>query len=147
MDAICPRQIDKPRAPMRGQFLYVEDLEAVPGGHHVDRGEREIGEMLMIDRVELVFVDEPLDVREFKGDHPLRLEQERHACHEVVEVWNLCENIVADDEIGLLAFLDKLARQADTEEVDTRRHALGDCSLRDVRRWLDAEGRNAERLK
>src|SRR6185437_16197003 len=45
------------RAAMRPQFLDIEDAQTVSGQQRLDRGQREIPEMLVIDGVELVLVD------------------------------------------------------------------------------------------
>ena len=57
--------------------------------------------MLVVDGVELVLVDQPLEMRELERDHALGLQQTRDAGDEVVEVGNLRQHVVADDEIGL----------------------------------------------
>ena len=54
----------------------------------------------MIDRVELVLVDEPLEMRKLERDHTVRRQKMRHPCGEVVEIGDLRQHIVADDEIG-----------------------------------------------
>ena len=54
----------------------------------------------MVDGVELVLRDQPLEVRELERDHALRLEQARHAADEVVEVGHLREDVVGDDQVG-----------------------------------------------
>src|SRR5262245_10850420 len=56
--------------------------------------------MLVIDRVELVFVDKPLKMWELERDHTVRGEKMRHPCGEVVEIGDLRQHIVAYDEVG-----------------------------------------------
>ena len=101
--------------------------------------------MLVVDGVELVLRDQPLQVRELERDDALRLEQERHAGDEVVEVRHLRQHVVADDEVGPLALGDELGRQPLAEELDPARYALLHRDLGDVGGRLDAEHRHAQR--
>ena len=60
---------------MGRQLLDVDELQAVARGQAVDRDEREVGEVLVIDGVELVLGDQPLEVRELERDDALRRQQ------------------------------------------------------------------------
>ncbi len=62
-----------------------------------------------------------------------------HPGHEVVEVGHLGQDVVADQQVGLLSPPDELRGGLPPEELDERRHALLDRNGRDVRRGLDAE--------
>src|ERR1700724_536339 len=90
----------------------------MPLSEAIDRNQREVRKMLVIDGVELVLVDELLEMRKFERDHALRHQQMRHAGDKVVEVWHLCQHVVADDEVSVLAFRRKLLREAEAEELD-----------------------------
>src|SRR6266540_1651919 len=61
--------IDPYRPTVGGQFFDVEDGEAMCLEHPGNGHEGEVGEMLMVDSVELVPVDETHEVREFHCDH------------------------------------------------------------------------------
>ena len=100
--------------------------------------------MLVIDRVELVFVDQPLEVRKLERDHPVRRQQMRHARSEVVEIRDLRQHIVADDEIGLPSLGHKALRKLQAEEFDKRRNILLARDFRHVGRRLDAESRERQ---
>ena len=69
--------------------------------HLLDRQEREIAEVLVVDRVELVLCHQPLQMRKLHRDHALRLEQALHAGDEVVQVRHVRQHIVAEHQIGL----------------------------------------------
>ena len=122
MRSIYAAQIDAQRSAVGRKFLDVEYLEPVTAGEPIDCHERKIREVLMIDRVELVFIDQALDMRELECDHPVRGKQVRHACREVVKIGNLRQHIVADDEIGLMPLGDKALREIQTEKLDQRRN-------------------------
>ena len=99
----------------------------------------------MVDGVELVLGDQPLEVRELERDHALGREQARHAGDEVVEVGHLGEHVVADDQVGLPALGAQRLGERDAEELDPGRDALGERDLGHVGGGLDAEHGHAER--
>ena len=97
--------------PWVGNFLDVEDAQAV-GGEDAARGaEREVREVLVVDGVELVLLDEAREVRELHRDDAVGLQQLLDAGHEVVEVGYLGQHVVADHEVGA----DAVARRAGRE--------------------------------
>ncbi len=129
---------DAQRAAVRRQLLDVEQPQAVGGEHALDDREREVREVLVVDRVQLVLVDQPHQVRELDGDDAARREQHLHAADEVVEVGHVGEHVVGGDQVGLAA-LGEPRRGLDAEERDLGRDALGDRDLGDVGGRLDAE--------
>src|SRR4029077_7754832 len=90
----------------------------MPRRHTLDRHQREIREMLVINGVELGVGDESLERRKFKCDDALGLEQQAHASHEVVEIGYLGENIVANDQVRPFVVGNEIQRYPDAEEVD-----------------------------
>ena len=74
---------DTQRPAMRGKFLDVEQHDAMAGEDLFDGQEGEVGKMFVIDGVELVFLDEPQQVREFHGDDAMGFEQRFQSCREV----------------------------------------------------------------
>ena len=99
----------------------------------------------MIDGVELVLVDQPLEMRELERDHAVRRQQMRHAADEIIEVRHLRQNVVADDEVGLLAFGGEPLRERQPEKLDQRRNILAPRHLGHVGGGLDPDDRHAER--
>ena len=99
----------------------------------------------MIDRVELVLVDQPLEVRELQRDHAFGLQKLRHPGREVVEIGYLRQHIVADDQVGALALGGQLRCELAPEEVDQRRDALVDGDLGDIGGRLDADHGHLQR--
>ncbi len=115
--------------------------------HVPDRQQREIREMLVIDRIELVLLDQVGQMRKFQRDHAFRLQKQLQAAHKVIEVRDLRQNIVTDQEIGLASRADQLGGQCRAEEIHTCRHTFGDGGLGHVDRRFDAEDRDALRQK
>src|SRR6185503_16120233 len=60
---------DSQRAAMRGQFLHVEERNAMSGENPLDRAEREVAVVLLVDRVELIAFDQVYQVGKFNGQH------------------------------------------------------------------------------
>ena len=58
----------------------------------------------MIDRVKLVLLNEPLQMRELKCSHTHWSEQMGNSCGEVIEVGDLREYVIPDDQISPLSF-------------------------------------------
>src|SRR5215470_11948792 len=111
----------------------------------LDGGERKIGEMLMVDRVELISFDQALEVRELQRDHAVALEEQRHSGDKVIEIGNLGKDIVADDKVGPFALGYKPFCKRQPEELDQRGYALLDSNGGDVRCGLYTQHGNAER--
>ena len=61
---------------MRRQLFHVEHREPVMREHALDREEREVAEMLVIDRVELVLFDKPAQMGKFHRDDATGRQQE-----------------------------------------------------------------------
>src|SRR5882724_2670754 len=74
--------------------------------------------MLVIDGVELILVDKLLKMWELQRDHSMRSQQVCHAGRKIIEVRHLCQHIVADDEIGSLAFGYEFFRKSKTEKFN-----------------------------
>ena len=74
--------------------------------------------MLVINRVELIFCHQSLQVRKLHGDHARRLQQDLHACNEIIQVRHLRQHIVPKQQIRLLALCDQLARRLFSEKFN-----------------------------
>ena len=140
-------KINAQRAAMGGKVFDIKHLKAVSGREAIDRHQRKIREMLVIDRVELVFVDQPLEVGKLERNHPVWSQKMRHSRGEVVEVRDLRQDIVADDEIGLPPLGCESLRELQAEEFNKGRNIflLRDCGY--VGGRFDADYRNAQRQK
>ncbi len=58
----------------------------------------------MVDRVELRLLDQPQDVWELHRQRALRCQEGREAGHEVVQIGNVSQDVVADQEVRLEPF-------------------------------------------
>ena len=94
----------------------------------------------MIDRIELIFVDEPFKVGEFQRNHAVWCEQMRHSCSEVIKVGNLSQDVIADYEICPPTLRARVVPQA---SIQRTRLGSGICfspaAFGDVGGRLDAE--------
>src|SRR5262245_23895504 len=104
MRGIVAAQIDAQGPAMGRKLLDVEHLEPVAASQPVDGNERKIREMLMIDRVELVVLDQSFEMRELERDDSVRSQQVGHSRRKVIEIRNLRQHIVADDKISFASF-------------------------------------------
>jgi hypothetical protein len=135
-------QVEPERAAVGRDLVEVDDRQSLGGEDAFGRREREVREVLVVDRVEEVRLDELHQVRELDRRRSLLREEGLHARDEVVQVRRLGEHVVGDDQVRRLRFLHELARRLLPEEGDAGRHsALEGCSG-DVPGGLDPERRD-----
>src|SRR5262245_30934741 len=102
-----------------------------------DGEKREIREMLVVDRVELVSLNQPVQVWKLHRDHTALTQQHLEACHEIVQFRHMGEHVVADQQIGLTVLRGDVARGLLAEESDQGWYALPSGLFCDIRRGLD----------
>ena len=124
---------------MRRQLLDVEHAQAVRGEGRGRRVEREVREVLVVDRVELVALDEADQVRELDRDRAARREQHLEAAGDVVQVGHVRVDVVGDDQVRRAVGGEQGLRERDAEELRQRRDALGARGLGDVAGRVDAQ--------
>src|SRR5580765_8566425 len=78
----------------------------------------------MIDRVELILLNQTEQMRKFHSDDSVRLKHEFQATHEIVEIRNVCKDIVADEQIRAHICSYELLRRFATKELDQGRDAF-----------------------
>ena len=127
------------RTAMGRQFLDIEHPHAMVFPDALMGEQREIRKVLVIDRVELVLLDQPEDVRPLDGHHAVPGQKGLDAGHEAVEVGHLGQNVVAGHQISLSAFRSKRAGKLVSEKLNPRRNADLDRGLGHVCGRLDAE--------
>ena len=93
---------------MRRQHLNVDRHKAVSRGEPLYGDKREIREVLVVNRIELIFRDQPLDMRNLDGYHALRSQEVGHAGDEVVKLRHLRQNIVGGDQVRVAMLGDDL---------------------------------------
>ena len=130
---------------MGRQHLDVDRHKTVGRRDATHGDEREIGKVLVVDRVELVLGDEAPEMRDLDGHNPVRCQQMGDAGNEVVELGHLRQHVIGDDQVGVALLRRNLVRHLGAEEGDARGHALGASRRRHVGRRLDAEHPLTER--
>jgi hypothetical protein len=128
---------------VRLELLDIEQLEPVVGEHALGGQAREVLEVLVVDRVELVVLDEPQQVRHLDRHHAVVGQQDLEAGDEVVEVRHVRHHVVGGDQVGALALGDEVAGRLAPEEADERLDSELLCHLGDVGGRLDAQRRDA----
>src|SRR5437870_7381485 len=109
-------RVDAQGATMGGQLIDVERLEAVSRQNTPKRTQRKIRVVLMIDGVELVALDQPQQVWYLETKRAARRKEVAQPLDKVVEVWYLCEHVVAYDQVRAPARGRELQRQVRTKK-------------------------------
>ena len=117
--------IDAEAAAMGRELFDIPEAQSLGGEHALHRVEREVGEVLVIDGVELGLFDQPQQVREFQGEGAAGLEGGLKAGGEVVDVRDVGIDVVADDEIPLTALGGQALAQVGAKEFSQDGDALG----------------------
>ena len=91
---------------MRGKFLNIEKRQSMMSKHHIDREERQIGKVFVIDGIKLVLGDEALKVRELEGDDTAGFEGDLEATDEVIDVRHVGHDIATEEQVRGLAIGD-----------------------------------------
>ena len=143
---VFPLREQAQAAAMRRQFLDVKNRQ--PGIAedigHCRKGK--IGKMLVVNRVELILLDQFHEMRELEGRHTLRLQQGSKARREIVDIRHVGQYIVGGHQIRLLALARKPVGQADAKKLfdglDPLETRCGGCAGG----WLDTQAGNASLL-
>src|SRR5688572_26344535 len=98
--------------------------------------------MLVVNRVELVSFDEPLEMGKFHRNDTAGLEENFHPCDEIIQVGNMREHVIAKQQISLRALRDDFAGGGLTEETNKSRNAAFLLGLDDICRRVDAKDGN-----
>jgi hypothetical protein len=133
---------------VRLQFFEVEDGESVTLEQPLDRQQREIGIVLVIDRVEVIRFDHAEQMRKLQRDHAVIGEQDFQARRKIVDVRQMGKHVVACENVGANALAAQCRRSLNTKETDAGGNtALFLCHRRDVRCRVDAQHRNTAFLE
>ena len=109
----------------------------------LDRDQRQVAEVLVVDGVELHALDQAQQVRELHRDRAARGEQVFHAADEVVDVGHVGQHVVAQQQVGLAVFAGDVGGGGPAHEAHRRRDTLADGHLGDVGGRLDPQHRDA----
>src|SRR6185503_2561178 len=95
--------------------------------------------VLVINRVEPRVVVDVDEIAYLKYEHSVVLEQDLDSAHEVVEIVDVCTNVVGRDDGGRPVLGEHAARQRRIEKIRDRRYALGSGFVRNLGGGIDAE--------
>src|SRR6266436_4260522 len=127
------------RAAVNGETLDAEYFEAVAGEKGLKRGNCEIKNVFVVDGVEFGVFDEIDGVRKFEDDAAFGLEKGFEAGDEVVGVWCVGEDVIAEDEVGFFARDGEFFGDVIAKEFDEGFDAFFARDFGDVSGGLDAE--------
>src|ERR1035437_1996862 len=108
-----------------GVFFHIEYREPVGGKDPVNRRERQIGKVLVVDGVKLAFGNQLEQVRKLEGCYALGFQQHGKASDEIIDVRHMGQHVVGGSQIGLLALGSQFPDLTHAEEVLHNRDALG----------------------
>src|SRR6516225_8043970 len=111
-------QIDSNRAAMGRYLIDIKQDESVRCENFLNRNEREVREVLVINRIVLVLAHQLHDMREFERRYSSRLEHDSNAAHEVVNIRHLCQDVVPDYQIRHLTVRDHLQGGLASEKLN-----------------------------
>src|SRR5579871_86079 len=117
------------------------------GEQLVDHVQREIRKMFVVDRVELLLLDETEQMRELERCRAMWFEQKLKTADKVVQVGHVRKHVVGGHQVGRFPGSAEPARRLGAEKRDFGGNALVMRHLGDVRRRLDAEHADAALLE
>ncbi len=129
---------------MGRQLLHIDHLEVVSVCHIADGQQGEIGEVFVIDRIELIVFNQIGEMRKLKGDDPFRLEQQLHPAHKVIEVGNRARTLLPMIR-SAFSIGTHLRGKARAKEFDQCGNSFCPCRFRDICRRFNAEDRDGLR--
>jgi len=110
------------RPAMRRQPLHVEDAQRLRRQNLRDGAEGQVGEMLVVDRVELVVPHQAEQMRKLEGGDTLGQQQLAEAAEKIMDIGDVREDVVRRDECCLAAACRDLAPRLRAEEHHLRVH-------------------------
>src|SRR5271163_4258737 len=101
----------------------------------------------MIDGIKLVLIDQSLKMGKLERDYTVRSQKMCHPSGEVIEIWNLCQHIVADDKVGAAALGYQSSRELQAEELNQSGNIFLARDCGHIGGGLNADDGDAERQK
>ena len=129
-------------AAVDGKAFDAEDFQAVTNEQGLEGGYGEIEDVFVVNRVELGMFDEIDGVGEFEDDSAFGLQKRLQAGDEVVGVWGVGEDVVAEDEVSFFAGGGEFFGKVVAEEFDDGFDAFFAGDFGDVGGGFNAEARN-----
>src|SRR5450631_1592634 len=91
--------------------------------------QREVGEVLVVNRIELIEFDEPKQMWKLQRQHALGLEQNFETLNEIVQVRNLGKNIVSQHQVGCSSLRREFVCDLRSEKTYERWNTFLHCRL------------------
>ncbi len=143
IDVLGPLRKDAQRTAVQRELLDPVDEQPMAPEQLVERDQREVAMVLVIDRIEFDMLHQRQQVRHFEHCDAVILQDVTNAANEAIGVLYMRQDVVAVDDVGAAVFLRHLLRQLLGEEGAQRAHAdLLRIGGRAIGR-VDAEHRNA----
>ena len=127
--------------------LRIDDAQAVAIEQLLERDERKVTMMLVVDRVECRGLDHPLDRRHFDMCNAIVRERDPDSCRDLVRIGHVRQNIVGEDDVSFAEVFSQSACRLSVEIFATSRNARGIRNLGNVARRIDAKHLCAARLR
>jgi hypothetical protein len=97
---LCPSGPDSKATAVGTQFFDIRDTQATLLEEINDNLERQVIEVLVINRVKLVLLDQVHEVRKLASKHSVGLEEDPTRIHEVEEIRYVSQDVVRYHEVG-----------------------------------------------
>src|SRR5258708_7086158 len=104
------------RPSMGGERFNIESAQSMPHKQRLHDDERKIREVLVVDGIELAAGNLLLQGGKLERYDAFRLQEDRKSFHEVVDVWNVGQNIVGHNQVGATAVRSHTLRRLCSEE-------------------------------
>src|SRR6185436_2174456 len=93
---------------MGGKFLDVKQCNTMRRKYLFCSDKAEIREVFMVYRIELIFLHHAHQVGEFNRDDASWLEKNLQTSHKIVDIRDLCQDIIPCNQVRLSAFFTNL---------------------------------------
>ncbi|MNZ70609.1 hypothetical protein D3C78_889530 [compost metagenome] len=131
------------RTAMGRELTDVEHLQAIALAQGLHSGQREVGIMLVVQRVELLAGHQRQQLRKFESRHAGRLEQGRETAEEIVDIRDVGQHVVGGHQVGAPALALQLRGAVATEKQLADLQAFFPRCLRGAASGLDTQARDA----
>src|SRR3972149_8567153 len=109
--------------------------------------EREVGEMLMINSIELALLHEAHQVGKLHGDHAVRLKKNFHPLNKIIQLRHMGEHIITDYQIGLHAITGKISSSFLTKKHNFCGYSFFQRRFRNICGWFYTQYKDAPGIK
>ncbi len=127
---------------MSSQFLHIKYAQIVQLENVEHSKQRKIGEVLVIDRVEMVELDKLVQVRKLHRDYTSIPQEYFQATDEIHQVRHMRQDVVSDDQVRLGLLCNQLACEFNAKEFCDGRNANILGCFCNIAAWFDTQYRD-----